>query len=570
MLLKYQSSNDEPIRNFAPYLSGLLTVDRKPMTLENHFPFEETFSTCLPPEIVHRSSRQIGKTSSIAGRLILDCALIEGRKVLIVTPLQEQSDTLSSMVFKPMIENSPLRCMLRSDYGSGNVRRRDFINGSVQFFSYAGADTDRSRGKAASVLYLDEAQDLDRTHVSVLTQNMAAFHSPTLWVSGTSKTKDTFLEEKWNESSQGVWHVKCDACGFVNIACIEPEGHLLAMIGPYNEFISEKHPGTVCHRCRRAINPRYGNWVHRFPERVNKCVGFYAPQVIFPIHYAYPNKWLNLLGYMRGQSGYTTAKFYNEVLGEAYDEAYKLVTLDELKRAAVLGPNTEAEAASRGKRYRIVILGLDWGGGGAEGVSRTKGAAIGLGANGQAEVFFGFQFPPTTDRIAEAKEINRLARVCNAHFIAHDIGGDAGTSTEASLCHMGWSHDRLIPMAYVGMMGADMVERRQPTGNRSRGWYAIVKSKTLQYLCTAIKQGKVKFFQYDYVDNHNPGLLWDFLSLVEERVDTPTGGTYRIRRLNKNLSDDFTSAVNFGAAALWEYTDSWPSLVTAGEVGPRN
>jgi len=551
------------VRNLVPYLPQLLTIDRAPMRLDDHFPFDEVFSTSISPLVVHRSSRQIGKTRSIIGRLILECAMIEGRKVLVVVPRQEQSDTLSSTIFKPMIEDSPIRSMLCETNTVGNVRRRSFANGSMVFFTYALADTERTRSKTAHVLFVDEAQDMDSAHLPVLSQTMSACKTPSTWVSGTSKTLDTYLERTWLTSSQGVWQVKCHHCGFDNICCLEPEGHLISMIGEYRDDISEFEPGTVCHRCQKPVRPRLGRWVHRYPERKRDVLGFYAPQIIFPFHYAQPQKWKLFLSYRDGRQGYTTAKFYNECLGEAWDSAYKLVSIDDLKRAATLGPNTIEEARSRGRRYSMVVLGIDWGGGGDEGVSRTKGAAVGLGPDGSAEVFYGFQFEPSTDRVGEAKKIAQIAQTCGAHLIAHDIQGGIGTASESALTYMGWPAERIVPMAYQGVTGGGMVEKRVGTASRQRTYYVMHKAQTLQFLCEAIKQGKVKFFQYDYVDDNQPGLLWDFISLVEDRVDTPTGGTFRIRRSSEHVSDDFTAAVNYAAACLWEYTCRWPSLVNA-------
>lgn len=548
--------------NLAVLLPALLTIDRNPMSLKNHFPFEEAFSLRTPRKIVHRSSRQIGKTRQIAARMILECAFRPNHKVLVVTPLQEQSDTLSSTIFRPMLEDSPIRSILCPGDSFGSVRRRDFTNGAFISYSYAGQSVSRARSKTARCLMVDEAQDMEAAHLPVLTQCLSAYNDRVVWVSGTSKTKDTLLENEWLASSQGIWHTKCHACGFDNIAALEIEGgHLLSMIGPYHDNISEKEPATQCHRCLRKINPRYGRWVHRFPERQAEHIGFYAPQPIFPFHYAQPQNWKDLLKYQRGMGGYTTAKFYNEVLGEAYDLAYKLVSIDDLKRAAQLGPNTVEEAAKRCTRYPTVVLGIDWGGGGDDGVSRTKGAAVGIAPDGKTDVFFGFQFQPSTDRVQEAKDIIKMAKVCRASIIAHDVQGGIGTASEAALTHLGWPVERIAPMAYAGVTGGGMVEFRHPGQLRRRGYYVMHKAQTLQFLTTAIREGLIRFFEYDRIDANDPGLLSDFLSLVEDKVDTPTGNNYHIRRMSKTMSDDFTSAVNYATAALWELTNRWPANV---------
>jgi len=566
---------DNRIDTFAHILPALIRVNvegigRQPMRLDDFFPFEDVFSARQPPRIVHRSSRQIGKTWQIAARMCVECAVIDGTRVIVVTPLQSQSDGLSSLVFRPMIDNSPIRTLLSETSNLGNVRiRGPFTNGSVIHFSYCQGDPLRLRSKTGRILYVDEGQSMDVSDLPAIQQCTRAAKQPQLWISGTSLTKDTYLEGEWQDSSQGVWQIKCPACGFDNICAIEPEGHLLAMIGPYRDDISEKRPGTVCKRCgpKQPINPRFGRWVHRFPERLRDVAGYYAPQVIFPIHYALPNKWKELLGFMAGKGGYSTAKFYNECLGEAYDLAVKLFSIEDLKKAAVLGPNTLANASMRSKHYQVVVLGVDWGGGGDDGVSRTKGAVIGLANDGVAEVIHGFGFPPSTDRIEEANQILRIAKACNVSFIAHDIGGGIGTASEAAFIHSGWPPDRIARLLYSGVDGvpARPVYHKPPSGS-GLGYYSIHKSKSLQVLSQAVRYGKVRFFEYDYKSRDEPGHLHDFLSLVEDKVDTPSGSAFRIRRSSKTVCDDFSAAVNFGASWLWSLTQSWPEFSIAGLI----
>ena len=751
---QFLSLPEGPITNLSPYLPGLLRLKNDPMSLDDYFVFKPVFSTVLPPNLTFEAGRQLGKTRSTMGRLIVEMALVPGREILVVLPLQEQSDTLSSVIFKPMMEDSPVGTLLAGDATAGSVRRREFSNRSMIQFSYAFLDATRVRSKTAQWLYLDESvlgdtyvstvynsdikqvkikdikigdtvisvdekgnqhvdtvkykshhglrhcyrikladgssvgctsnswiatdkgwrqlstiieninsnksikgnnknlrltnipginrvrnyeqlnneetnlikiicdsdfisklskttynvitisnlidkykkekiigieyigqhivfdietekyknficnggilihncQDMDGAHIPIIKECLGSAKNPIVWVTGTSKTKDTVLAKSYESSSQAVWITKCEACGFENIAKLEPEGHLLAMIGPYRDDISEKSPGTICAKCKACINPRYGFWRHRLPERMRDHVGYHIPQVIMPGHYANPIKWKLLLSKMNGGEGYTQAKFYNEVLGEPFDMAFKLVSIDDLKAAAKgLGPNNLENSKSRSPRYQFRVLGVDWGGGGENGVSRTKVAMCGLASDRKAEVYFGLQFPPSTDRVAEGREICKLATMFNANIIAHDYNG-TGTSSEAVLTHLGWPIDRIAPMRYAGTIGDDMIKYHPPGKFQTRGYYTMDKARGLQFLAMAIRQNMVKFFDYDYIDQDRPGLLHDFLALVEDTVDTPSGSIYRIRKGSPHDSDDFASAVHYGLAALWEYTSSWPQL----------
>lgn len=556
----------------ADILPGLLSIKSSggsvgPMTLDDHFVFRPLFGREICPRLVVRASRQIGKTNQFAARLILQAAVHPGQSIIVVLPLQEQSDRTSSQIFRPFLEDSPVRALLGAERGLGSVRRREFDNRSVLHFLYAFLSAERSRGTSGQFLYIDESQDMDSDHLPILESCLDAAPEPVKWFSGTSKTNDTALEVEWQNSSQGVWHVPCHACGFENVCCLEPDGHLLAMIGPARDDISEERPGTLCHRCRTPVRPRLGYWRHRYPERRKFFQGYHIPQVAMPIHYANPVKWATLVSRMNGR--YTTAKFYNECLGEAFDAGTKLITLEELRRAgAGVGPNTEAAAVARAKSYRCVCLGVDWGGGGEEGVSLTKLAACGLRGDGTAEVFYGAQFPPTTDRVAEAREVLRVAAFTRANLISIDYVGDGRTS-ESVLAHLGWPSKQLVPMAYRQNLGGNILSFQKATDNRTRPYYSLDKTESLRFLCLAVRAGKVRFFDYDYVDPERPGLIYDFMALIEERLETPTGGVYRIRRSATAGSDDFAHATNYGMSALWEYMQAWPDVTKAGVLAPR-
>lgn len=564
------------VTNFAPYLPGFLKIKGRAMRLDNYAPFEPLYSTALPNQIVIQGGRQIGKSVGVCGRLILQSAFHPGFSSLVVTPLQEQSDRLSVLTFAPMIEDSPIRALLTGTgvgIGVGNVRRREFpLPRSVIHFLYAYLSADRVRGLTANLLWIDEFQDMDGEHLPVLAACLDAAEDPVVLYSGSSKTLDTALRRTYDESSMGIWRVRCEACGYSNRAVLEPDGDLIGMIGPYRDDICEARPGTVCKRCRRPINPRYGEWDHRRPEKAHDLLGLHIPQVIMPAHACKASKWLRLVGKMRGSEGFTTAKFYNEVLGEPYDVAVKLLSEPEIKAAAVLGRRDAGDAAiaREASRYPFVALGVDWGGGGGDGTSRTKVAACGFNRDGVVDVFYGAEFPPTTDPAVEAEQVVNIARLVKAHVIAHDANG-SGRTAESILVNNGrWPADRLAPMFYQAVAGGDMVNYRAPDQLRSRPFYTVHKHVTLQFLCAAVRAGRVRFFADDYVDKYRPGLLRDFLALVVDDLESPGGArVYRVRKSDTAVSDDFVHAVNFGALTCWKMHGAYPD-VSRGLGGPRD
>lgn len=535
-------------------------MEGDPMTLDGHFVFEPMYSTTITQEVTVRAGRQVGKSNTaIAGPLILRSAAIPYHRSLCVLPLQMQADQLSSQYFKPMIEDSPIRAMLRDDSRSGSVRRRVFTNRSSITFLYAYQNAERIRGNPTDVLGIDEAQDMDTDHMPVIVACLDACLTPQTLITGTSKTKDTLLEDKWSASSQAIWHIKCSACGFDNRCCLE-DGHILSMIGKHRDDISEKRPGTVCHGCLAPVNPRYGRWVPRYPERTGK-LGFHIPQLLIPTHYANKDKWGILL---ERQRNYSPGRFLNEVLGEPYDFAVKLVSDSDLKNGSTDNLNNIEVALERRKKYEHVILSVDWGGGGQEGGSCTKLAVIGWNPEGKCDVIFGFQFPPSTDEVEEVRYVVSVASHLGCYFIVHDFNG-GGSVREAVLTHLNWPRERIIPIIYNYEPDAPIIEYKKPKDFRARGFVHLDKSRSLQYNCFAIRSGAITFFKYDYVSPENPGMLHDFTTLVEDPISSPNGSTYyRIRKLKKESTDDFAQAVNMGCSYLWETMcgGQWPSLLT--------
>jgi hypothetical protein len=72
--------------------------------------------------------------------------------------------------------------------------------------------------------------------------------------------------------------------------------------------------------------------------------------------------------------------------------------------------------------------------------------------------------------------------------------------------------------------------------------------------------GVLRFFQYDKESDDNPGLIAEFLALVENKIATRAGSDlYTITR-SALLTDDFAQAVNIGCCTVWHRTQSWPNL----------
>ena len=210
-------------------------------------------------------------------------------------------------------------------------------------------------------------------------------------------------------------------------------------------------------------------------------------------------------------------------------------------------------------QYRTTVLGVDWGGGGEEGVSFTVLALLGFRYDGMIDVLWGRRLLNPHEHINEAHEILKYYQLFHPTFIAHDYTG-AGILRETFLIQAGVPIERILPIQYVRSATHSLMTYHQATPQHQRTWYSLDKTRSLIYVTSSIKLRMIRFFKYDYKSDDVPGLLHDFLALIDEkRPGTHAGDIYLIKRAT-GFTDDFAQAVNLGCAALWHANDAWPNF----------
>ncbi len=551
------------VHTLEPLLPLLLTLKGAPYTLEHHYPFAPLFRTHMPANLVVMSGRQVSKSTSLAANGVLVANAIPHFSTLYVTPLYEQIRRLSTNYVRPFIDQSPVKSLWTGTSTENSVLQRSFKNQSRMYFSFALLDADRVRGLSCDRINYDEVQDMDPDHIPIIREVMSHSDWSISWFTGTPKTEDNTIEGLWQDSSQAQWFCHCRACNYWNIP--SKEFNVIKMIGPVRDDISEENPAVVCAKCARPINPRWpeNHWVHRYKERRYSFAGYHIPQIIMPIHYSKRKKWAELVSKSQGAGNTTKAQFFNEVLGESLDEATKLVTLSELKAAATLpwpnNPNDFSAIKGRVNEYQYRCLAVDWGGGGEDETSFTTLAVLGWKMDGTIHCLWGRRLLTPHDHLGEAHECLRVFNSFQCHFLAHDYTG-AGSLRETFINHAGVPMNKLIPIAYVRTAHRDLMSLHPATRQHPRDFHQLDKARSLQLTCNCIKLKALRFFQYDYVNKDEPGLLHDFLALIENKVDTAhAGDLYTIIR-NPMFKDDFAQAVNIGCCALWHATSSWPNV----------
>lgn len=529
-----------------------------------YFPFESFYRTRIPRRELTKAGRQTAKSTNLAARMILRANAMPYYSILCITPLSEQVRRLSRNYVQPFIETSPIRDLMVDPESVKSVLQRSFLSHGQIIFSYANNDAERVRGIACDECITDEVQNLAIDLLPVILETLSgSSYGGIESYAGTPKSMENTMQVLWKDSSQAEWGIKCHRCGYWNIPSIEHD--LEAMIGPLRENISFEKPATICASCRKYIWPHTGRWIHGRPKDRWKFCGRHIPQVIMPMHYASKEKWAKLLGKQAGAGNTPRYIFENEVLGESSDSGSRLITETDLKRACCLPwPRqlTPAKAACDLDGYVARVLACDWGGGGEKMVSWTVFAVLGMCPDGKIDVIFAYRSLTPHEYEREGRLALGIAAEFRCQFIAHDYTG-AGSLHEVFLTQAGFPIGRIIPVAYVGTGTVSRLMTFKPaTKQRPRSHYQVDKSRSLLLTCEQIKNGRLRFFQDDYHDADDAGVVRDFLALVDEKKDgTKAGDIFRIIR-DVTRSDDFAQAVNIGCCALWHTTDRWPDLAS--------
>ena len=531
-------------------LLGILRLRGKPYDLSQFFVMEPLFKLQMPRRMVLKCARQVSKSTSLAARGVMQSVCNEDLQTLFVTPRFEQVRRLSSNYVKPFINESPVRSAFLGESCTKHVLQRSFLTRSVLYFSFAFLDVDRVRGIACDVTVHDEVQDLDYDFIPIIRECMSASPIAMSVYSGTPKTLDNGIQAMWEDSSQGEWVTPCTACNYWSMANIHAD--LLKMIGK---------EGVVCAKCSKPINPRAGHWYHMSPNSRN-FFGYHVPQIIMPMHYEDPEKWIELLGKREGRGNYNEAKFLNEVLGESADSGVKLVTVTDIRNASRLGPNNFDQCVNRFRHCKVRVLAVDWGGGGEDEVSFTTMALVGLHPiTGLIECHYCERFHTGYSHTEEVKRLLYYFTQANCHYFAHDYGG-AGSVRETLMIQAGLPVDRVIGFAYVRAATRDMVVYKRPVDGELRGYWSLDKARSLVLQAVCIKGGVILLPEYESSRN----VTHDLLALMEDKHEMPKGSDIYLVRRQPKMSDDFAHALNFGAVAIWHTEQRYPDLSSIQKI----
>ena len=371
--------------------------------------------------LVLRCSRQTEKSTFLANTILYECCTRPGIRIVFVCPRLEQAQVFSRSRLLQIIERSPYvrRTLLRPNQHAP-VMNMDFRNGSSVHIRAAFNSADACRGLSADLLVVDEFQDLAAGDLPVLSELLSHSADGRTILAGTPKDIGNHLQAMFSRSTANEWLVPCPGCGrnvTLDERCLGPQA-------------------VICSTCQHSIDPRGGAWVPRNPA-ATWGMGYWINHLLVP--------WVRYQDILDRQLTYDLVLMKNEVLGLPTTTGDFVVTRGQLEACCQDCPqaNSWDDIPLAGRRQ--LILGLDWGGGGASRTVLTLGF---MRSDFCFQICRLERFDSRDDPNYVLDQVASRCRQFQVAMIAADGGGNGTTLNRLLVDRLGNNPDLLYGIVY--------------------------------------------------------------------------------------------------------------------------
>lgn len=496
-----------------------LTLQGNPYTLTDYPMFVDIYNSTAGRRVM-RAGRQVSKTVTLAGDMVMNVTLFPYTPVIYCNSSASQTASFSTSKLSPFLHQSPIIYynVLKGKDVIDNVYNKLLKNYSEIIMSYFSESADRVRGKSGNRMYLDEVQDMLWNAMIDAEECLSAAPDPKFTYAGTSKSEITPLEFLWQKSNKKAWIIPCSHCGSYN--------------KPSRENIGKR--GLICKKCGGAINTFDGFW-HAFnpPKDGAKAYadGYWIPQIIMPMHCCREEKWQKLLEKLET---YPDIKFDNEVMGIPNGEGETFVTEEMLQQACIeILPMYDSLCPENSGGASFIAAGIDWGGGGTAGVSRT---VLSIYAVYPERPSFVKIFGKIYSEGEPTKHVQDIASWLN-RFQVHMVFGDHGGGNFAmsQLRSLVPSHMRVIPVMYTD---SSTPYRWDEQAQR----YTVSRTAMIDNFFMDWTRGRIQCFRWSEFEP----FARDILNIRQVVIGEEHGKGHRVWRHKPDAPDDALHSMVFG------------------------
>lgn len=506
---------------------ALLQFKGTPLSLQGYAPFKDIYNTTAPM-MTMRCSRQVGKTLSMGGIIVVMGIAYPFTTSIYIAPLAIQASRFSSMYLDGFLNSPLVKKYWRDTSSRKNVFEKSLSNESKMFLSYAQveSDSDRVRGIAGDFMHIDEVQDIQWDALPVLYECLSGSQEHgNIRHYGTAKSELNTLEVLFKKSSGNEWCIKCPHCGKWVIPwtleeCLK---------------ICSSDIGPVCSHCYKPIDVTKGKWVAARPH-IKDHIGFHVARFTLEARTT-KKKWKELRDSIRD---YPTSKLANEVFGIPAGIAGRILSEKEVMECC--NPLKTQFDSCWPMDYRginSVVLGVDWSVTGGE-ASYTVATVLGYDYMGKCYVLYSERMQGI-DILEQVKRVEQIYHQFNCQL----IGSDRGVGVlQGQLLKQSLGQEKVVMVQYCS---AKQVLRMDCKGD----FMAADRTQVMDVPILKMKLGINKFetpcwsLMADY---------WkDALSIYEE--ESLSGR--RLYRKDEGATDDWLHSIVFGNVAYMALTGQY-------------
>lgn len=473
-------------------------------------------------------------STSLAVRQRINAHLYDGFTSLYMAPHNNPLETYCRKFLD--VERSFRYPMPQNSSFKQNLQYKEYPNGSKVEMVRVQTSATPVRGKTYEEFLGDEMQIFDPGLETEVLEVLNDSKIKSIVYAGTSTTTETLLEQRYQDGTQGVWHVLLDNGQTVD--CSNPE-QVMPYIGEY--FMQDPKTG-------QRIDPLRGFYVYNNPAAFQQQIlSVHIPQIINPDKANDPLEWNGIYKTMLRDP----KKMIQEKLGIPVAEANQEVSEKDLKRICVIpdGPE-ERKAKCRKGYYRLITSGWDWGGSDYNPLVKTKVSTtchVILGVSPDDKVHILHM------RRHAGKDYKTIMNLIVADHCAHSAGGMAsdfggGTHYHALLR----SHPHLNPERHVifDYSSPESAICAPSKTSALDNMLMLNRTESITALYLAIVMDDPLLLAPSWLESED--YLRDFLHMNRVLVDSERGNKGRrfVYHRHPSKSDDVVHATNMAYSLL--------------------
>lgn len=442
-------------------------------------------------------------STTFCARQLMNADLIPGLSSLYITPQESQNKTYADRL-------AQMESLFRVGVGNQNLYSKKYANGSTLRLVSCLTSADKVRGMSIDDVLLDESQGMDPDIIPEILYTQTMSDIKTTVFSGTALSVDTLLEQKWLDSSMGMWHVRAG------------DGSWLNMYDKDTLFAVCSNPqGPTCPITGKLLNVTDGCYVHAKTGALDAGrIGVHVPQCIIPDIAYNPLRWEELYNKVKRED---PKKVTQESFGISVSEGSREISERDLMRLCTLTDTPEViKQRCKEGYYRLVISGCDWGGSDYNPATKSKTSytvhcIIGIAPAGTVDILHYRRYSGM-DYDVIANTIISEHKAYNGYALASDFGVGAVYNMELRK-HL--PMDRHFIMSYVGPMSAAVAE---PKGAHLPNQLSVNRTEALSSVFRDVKRFDPPRIRCRPWGDMQP-FLNDWLNMYRVPTDLPSGQT---------------------------------------------